>query len=126
MYTAEQYMEVVGREIYVSNNLKYTLQQGDIMSEKIEISLPRYYDGVDLDSKQVTLYVKTPSSQVLQVPLDNDKTVEIDDIVYNFWVTDEMTVESGWLCIVIVAIDQLGYRWSTKQVENAIYVRASC
>ena len=101
-------MEVVGREIYVSNNLKYTLQQGDIMSEKIEISLPRYYDGVDLDSKQVTLYVKTPSSQVLQVPLDNDKTVEIDDIVYNFWVTDEMTVESGWLCIVIVAIDQLG------------------
>lgn len=126
MYTAEQYMEVVGREIYVSNNLKYTLQQGDSMSEKIEISLPRYYDGVDLDSKQVTLYVKTPSSQVLQVPLDNDKTVEIDDIVYNFWVTDEMTVESGWLCIVIVAIDQLGYRWSTKQVENAIYVGASC
>lgn len=126
MHTAEQYMEVIGRDIYISRNLKHTLQQGDSMSEKIEINLPRYYDDADLSTKQVTLYVRTPVNKVVQINLDDSKVVRDEHITYDFFATSDMTEKNGWLDIVIVAIDQLGYRWSTKQVSNAIYVGASC
>ena len=118
----EQYIRVVGRDIFVSKNLKTALQEGDNLSEIVPITMSRYYDGVDFDTKQVELHIKKGNGEKVAVNLNSVKTVSADELVFDFVFENDITDERGYIDLVIVVKDTDGYKWSSKQASKILFI----
>ena len=120
----EQYTRVVGRDIFVSKNLKTALQEGDNLSEIVPITMSGYYDGVNFDTKQVELHIKKGNGEKVAVNLNSVKTVSADELVFDFVFENDITDERGYIDLVIVVKDTDGYKWSSKQASNIAIKKA--
>ena len=114
-------ISMIGRQLVIDSSLRYALQVQDNISQTVKISVPRYYDGVDLSRKVATVIFILPDSTRVNIVLE-DSNVMTDTILYALTFTATITAQAGWLGLLIQFTDDEGYCLSTKEYKPELKV----
>ena len=111
-------MEPMTREMQIPKGTKMIGIVGDNESERVDIDIPRWYDGIDLGSKSIYIVVSNDNDQSDQIIPEIKKDA---DQLHLTWVVKSKHVSSeGTVYAHILATDTSGFRWQSLDGEYEV------
>ena len=120
MHDEHELVKIKEKEVFIGKI--GIVVQGEINSQEIEFSIPRYYDNVDLLDKDFYILFKTKGG-IFKVPAIN-KAYNDEEIRFN-WLLDEdvtMYASNVVVSIQIEGEDELGNEYIKKTKDFSINV----
>ena len=117
--TKEVLFEVVNRDIFQNDTYEDIVVEADNDSRRITFAVPRYYDEVDLSTKDVVVRYVNALSQYDEY-LVHDVRAEDSRVLFTWKVHDKALLESGQIEFDILFYDEDGYKWHTKPANLTV------
>ena len=117
--TKEVLFEIVNRDVFQNDAYKDIVVEDDNDSRRITFSIARYYDEVDLSTKNVVVRYVNALSQYDEY-LVHDAHVEGDKVFFTWLVHDKALLESGQIEFDVLFYDVNGYKWHTKPANLTV------
>ena len=111
--TKEVLFEIVNRDVFQNDAYEDIVVEYDNDSRRITFSIYKYYDGVDLSTKDIVVRYVNALSQYDEY-LVNDLTTKDDYIYFTWMVNEKALMESGEIEFDVLFFDENGYKWHTK------------
>lgn len=111
-------MEPMTREMQIPKGTKMIGIVGDNESERVDIDIPRWYDGIDLGTKSIYIVVSNDNEQSDQIIPEIKKDA---DQLHLTWIVKSKHVSSeGTVYAHILATDTSGFRWQSLDGEYEV------
>ena len=117
--TKEVLFEIVNRDVFQNDAYKDIVVEDDNDSRRITFSIARYYDEVDLSTKNVVVRYVNALSQYDEY-LVHDAHAEGDKVFFTWLVHDKALLESGQIEFDVLFYDVNGYKWHTKPANLTV------
>ena len=117
--TKEVLFEIVNRDVFQNDSYKDIVVEDDNDSRRITFSIARYYDEVDLSTKNVVVRYVNALSQYDEY-LVHDAHAEGDKVFFTWLVHDKALLESGQIEFDVLFYDVNGYKWHTKPANLTV------
>ena len=117
--TKEVLFEIVNRDVFQNDTYKDIVVEDDNDSRRITFSIARYYDEVDLSTKNVVVRYVNALSQYDEY-LVHDAHAEGDKVFFTWLVHDKALLESGQIEFDVLFYDVNGYKWHTKPANLTV------
>lgn len=117
--TKEVLFEIVNRDIFQNDAYEDIVVEADNDSRRITFAVPRYYDDVDLSTKDVVVRYVNALSQYDEY-LVHDAHAEDNRVLFTWKVHDKALLESGQIEFDILFYDEDGYKWHTKPANLTV------
>ena len=117
--TKEVLFEIVNRDVFQNDTYKDIVVEDDNDSRRITFSIARYYDEVDLSTKNVVVRYVNALSQYDEY-LVHDARAEGDKVFFTWLVHDKALLESGQIEFDVLFYDVNGYKWHTKPANLTV------
>ena len=117
--TKEVLFEIVNRDVFQNDAYKDIVVEDDNDSRRITFSIARYYDEVDLSTKNVVVRYVNALSQYDEY-LVHDAHAEDDKVFFTWLVHDKALLESGQIEFDVLFYDVNGYKWHTKPANLTV------
>ena len=117
--TKEVLFEIVNRDVFQNDIYKDIVVEDDNDSRRITFSIARYYDEVDLSTKNVVVRYVNALSQYDEY-LVHDAHAEGDKVFFTWLVHDKALLESGQIEFDVLFYDVNGYKWHTKPANLTV------
>ena len=117
--TKEVLFEIVNRDVFQNDTYKDIVVEDDNDSRRITFSIARYYDEVDLSTKNVVVRYVNALSQYDEY-LVHDAHAEDDKVFFTWLVHDKALLESGQIEFDVLFYDVNGYKWHTKPANLTV------
>ena len=117
--TKEVLFEIVNRDVFQNDTYKDIVVEDDNDSRRITFSIARYYDEVDLSTKNVVVRYVNALSQYDEY-LVYDAHAEGDKVFFTWLVHDKALLESGQIEFDVLFYDVNGYKWHTKPANLTV------
>ena len=117
--TKEVLFEIVNRDVFQNDAYKDIVVEDDNDSRRITFSIARYYDEVDLSTKNVVVRYVNALSQYDEY-LVHDARAEGDKVFFTWLVHDKALLESGQIEFDVLFYDVNGYKWHTKPANLTV------
>ena len=117
--TKEVLFEIVNRDVFQNDAYKDIVVEDDNDSRRITFSIARYYDEVDLSTKNIVVRYVNALSQYDEY-LVHDAHAEGDKVFFTWLVHDKALLESGQIEFDVLFYDVNGYKWHTKPANLTV------
>ena len=117
--TKEVLFEIVNRDVFQNDTYKDIVVEDDNDSRRITFSIARYYDEVDLSTKNIVVRYVNALSQYDEY-LVHDAHAEGDKVFFTWLVHDKALLESGQIEFDVLFYDVNGYKWHTKPANLTV------
>ena len=114
--TKEVLYEITNRSIYPFDEYADIVVENDNDSRKLTFSVPRYYDGVDLSTKDVVVRFVNAASQYDEYKV-TDLTAEENFVKFTWLLSDKALLQCGEVEFDILFWDENDYKWHTKAAK---------
>lgn len=111
--------EVTNRSIYALDDYLDIVVESDNNSRRLTFSVPRYYDEVDLSTKDVVVRFVNAVGQYDEYKV-MDLTAEEEYVKFTWMISDKVVLQCGEAEFDILFWDENGYKWHTKPAKLKI------
>ena len=115
--TKEVLFEITNRTVYPFDD-EYVdiVVEADNDSRRINFSVCKYFDGVDLSTKNITIRFNNALQQYDEYTV-KDMKAEDDVITFSWLISNKVVIQCGEAMFDVLFWDEDGYRWHTKPAK---------
>lgn len=115
--TKEVLFEITNRTVYPFDD-EYVdiVVEADNDSRRINFSVCKYFDGVDLSTKNITIRFNNALQQYDEYTV-KDMKAEDDVITFSWLISNKVVIQSGEAMFDVLFWDEDGYKWHTKPAK---------
>ena len=115
--TKEVLFEITNRTVYPFDD-EYVdiVVEADNDSRRINFSVCKYFDGVDLSTKNITIRFNNALQQYDEYTV-KDMKAEDDVITFSWLISNKVVIQCGEVMFDVLFWDEDGYRWHTKPAK---------
>ena len=115
--TKDVLFEITNRTVYPFDD-EYVdiVVEADNDSRRINFSVCKYFDGVDLSTKNISVRFNNALQQYDEYVV-KDMKVEDDTITFSWLISNKVVIQSGEAMFDVLFWDEDGYKWHTKPAK---------
>ena len=115
--TKDVLFEITNRTVYPFDD-EYVdiVVEADNNSRRINFSVCKYFDGVDLSTKNISVRFNNALQQYDEYVV-KDMKVEDDTITFSWLISNKVVIQSGEAMFDVLFWDEDGYKWHTKPAK---------
>ena len=115
--TKEVLFEITNRTVYPFDD-EYVdiVVEADNDSRRINFSVCKYFDGVDLSTKNITIRFNNALQQYDEYTV-KDMKAEDDVITFSWLISNKVVIQCGEAMFDVLFWDEDGYKWHTKPAK---------
>lgn len=115
--TKDVLFEITNRTVYPFDD-EYVdiVVEADNDSRRINFSVCKYFDGVDLSTKNITIRFNNALQQYDEYTV-KDMKAEDDVITFSWLISNKVVIQCGEAMFDVLFWDEDGYRWHTKPAK---------
>ena len=115
--TKDVLFEIINRTVYPFDD-EYVdiVVEADNDSRRINFSVCKYFDGVDLSTKNITIRFNNALQQYDEYTV-KDMKAEDDVITFSWLISNKVVIQCGEAMFDVLFWDEDGYKWHTKPAK---------